>query len=483
MKPFVKPLACLTMAGLLASFAAGCTGTDSDPPAPAGAEGSANVYPENGLPKDQKVTLTFAFWENGYGREWIDFAIEQFTKKYPNVKFDVTYSPKINSIISTRIAANNDADMFDIVSPSFSGGDTERVTLINSGKFESLEDLWDREVPDTPGKKLKDLVLDGLYTTHKRFDGQTYNLPMGGYTSGLFFDKTFFEKNGWNQNPQTWDEFQKLMEDIKSKGIVPITFPGIYPTYINYAFSTKPFELAEINGTLDKFMADYRSYTMPQYLAPESVESWNRLYELGKKGYFPEGVAALTHTQSQMQMLQHKAAMVSTGDWVQNEMKDSIPDGFKWGFMVIPFGTKPEQTKWILNGTSSGSMMIWKNRPELNKKWAKEFNLWLFTNDVQTFIAEHAGIFPIRKDFADDPARLAKVQEAPKAVMDYAKANKTRYESTIRDVTLTHPSLAQATKTLNEAITAIATGKKDPKPILEQVEKLTKEAVDAQAKK
>ena len=71
---------------------------------------------------------------------------------------------------------------------------------------------------------------------------------------------------------------------------------------------------------------------MPVYLAPENIELWNRIYEMGKKGYFAEGLAALTHTQSQMQVVQEKAAMVSTGTWVENEMEEAAPADFKSGF-------------------------------------------------------------------------------------------------------------------------------------------------------
>lgn len=470
---------------MLAVGAVGCGGDESGNSSSGDSSGATgDVYPENGLPKNEKVTLKFGYWENGYGREWIDKAIESFTKKYPNVKFDVTYSPKINTVISTKVAANNDDDMFDIISPSFTGGDNEKTSLILAGKFEPLDDLWEREIPDTPGKKLKEMLIDGAYENQRRYGGKTYELPMGGYATGLFFDKAFFEKNGWNQNPQTWDQFVQLLSDIKADGVVPLTFPGIYATYLDYGFALKRFELAEINGTLNKSLDDFKNQRLPNYLAPENVEVFKRLSELGKKGFFPQGVSALTHTQSQMQILQHKAAIVFTGDWVQNEMKDSIPEGFKWGFMVIPFGTKPEQTKWIQNGTGSGGMMVWSKKPELNKKWAKEFNLWLFTNDVQVFNNKNAGILPIRKDFADDPKRLEQMQDAPRSVLEYTKANKTRFETLQKDVVLDpHPAHAQMAKVYKEQLPDVALGNKDPAAFLEELEKLFKEGLDGQPKK
>lgn len=470
----------------LLAIIVGCTsgqGGQVSTPTPGSSSPSTaqDSYPDNGLPKNQKVTITFGFWENGYGRDWIDNAIKKFTTKYPNVDFKVTYSPKIGEMISTKIAAKNDNDMFDIISPILASAD-EKIQVQKAGLFEDLSDLWNREVPDAKGKKLKDLVLDGTMEFAAKVDGKYYEIPMGGYTTGLFYDKVFFEKNGWNQNPKTWDEFIKLLDDIKAKGIIPITYPGVYPTYINYGFTIKQFELAERKGTLDQFVKNYRGAKLPIYASPESKEVWTRMYEMGKKGYFPEGAAALTHTQSQMQLLQHKAALASTGDWVQNEMKTATPDGFKWGFMDIPFGSKPTDTIWVQNGVGSGSVMIWKNKPELTKKWAKEFNMFLMTNEIQAFNNKFAGIYPIRKDFLEDPKNMAEMQEAPKAVMDYAKNNKVRFGTIDKEVTFAHPSAAKATKMITEMIVEVAVGKKDPIPVLEEADKLMKEAIDAEKK-
>lgn len=418
---------------VVAMIATGCGNSNNGNAAPAtpdnggGKETPAeeNVYPENGLSKDEKVEIKIAMDENGYGRAWVDNAIKIFTDKYPNVSFKATASPKIGEMINTKIAANSDDDMFDIFP-----GNATLLEIMKLGKVEVLDDLWEREPSDAPGQKLKDILADGVYDNHARYEGKTYNIPVGGYTSGLFFDQVLFEKNGWNKNPQTWDEFVSLLADIKATGIAPITYAGVYPDYLfSFGLGTKPFEIAENNGTLDTFIDNYRNDKLPKYAAPENVEMWQKISELGKAGYFSSGIAAINHTQSQMLMLQHKAALVPTGDWIQNEMKEAIPDGFKWGFMTMPFGNDPKQTKWIANDAGSGGMLIWANKPELTKSWAKEFLLSLTTLEVQTFNAENAGIFPVRKDFTEDEARMARVQDAPRAVLDYIANNNTRFES------------------------------------------------------
>ncbi|MCD9023813.1 ABC transporter substrate-binding protein [Cohnella silvisoli] len=448
--------------------------------APASEE--TNVYPDNGLSAKVEVKLKLGFWENGYGREWIDNAISKFTEKYPNVKFDVTYSPKIMDLISTKIAAKNDDDMFDIISPAFNSK-AEKVQVIQAGLFEEVTDLWDRVLPDSNGRTFRELVPKGTFEFAEQYNGKFYEIPMGGSTVGLFYDKALFEKNGWNENPKTWEEFLQLMADIKSKGIIPITYPGVYPSYLSFAFGIKQFEIAEKNGNLEEFTKRFRKSELPIYTSVENKEIWTRIYEMGKLGYFPPGVAALNHTQSQMQLLQHKAALGATGDWVQNEMKDSIPDGFKWGYMAIPFSSTPGDTIWIENYIGAGGIMIWKNKSDLIKNWAKEFIVFLLSNDIQAYNNKSAGIYPIRKDFLDNPDNIKEMQDAPKAIMEFSKNNNIQLGLTSKEVIIEGPIAAQADKLATEMINDAASGKKDPLPVLEEAEKLIERAVKETAKK
>lgn len=468
---------------------AGCSGNNNEPansstgPAsssPAASETAAgtesNVYPENGLPKDEKVTLKMGFWEAGAGRVWMDLAVKNFKEKYPNVTFDITSTPTLSTILEPKIAAGDDDDMFDLFIPNFTAtGQLERLAA--AGKLEPQDDLWERDLPGETGKKLRSVISDDAYD-NSRSIGFTARMPVGGYTAGLFFDQKLFDEKGWNKSPGTWDEFVALLDQIKADGIIPITFPGVYAGYLtDYVFNVIQFNLAKANGTFDTYIKNFRNFDGPLLTTTENKEAWNRMYEFGKKGYFPSGVAALNHTQSQMQVLQHKAALVSTGDWVGNEMKDSTPEGFTWGFMAIPAVNDADQTIFVNAGVADVGFTIWKNKPDLNKKWAKEFILSLYDFEIQESLAAEAGTYPGRLDFGEDPARIAKLQPTQAAVMEYATKHKVEYISYRHNFNLTSPEHGQADKILSELITAVATGKKDPAPVLEEAEKLKQAAI------
>lgn len=436
------------------------------------------VY-DNGLPKNVEVTLKVGQQVGGYGREGFDKMVDSFTKKYPNVKFDVTASSDMKTILSTKISAGNDNDMFDLFNTAPAGG---VVSLAEAGKLEPMDDIWDYKLPDVPDKTVKDLSMPGMYESTPLIQGKRYEFAVYTSFGGLFFDKKLFEKHGWNQNPKTWEEFKQLLADIKADGIIPITFPGIYPSYHNWAFGTaKNFELADINGHAEEFIENYKTYTLPQYTAPETVETWTRIYELGQQGYFAEGLPALTHTQSQMQVLQGQAAMVSTGTHVENEMKEATPADFEWGYMAVPFRDSEEQKLWIRSGTT-GFNYIWAAKPDLNKKWAKEFIVWQLTLDNQQDAAENVGALPMRKDLIEDPSRTAKLMSSTKAVLEYITENEAHTYKASRSISISNPNLAQAEKLLDENIVKFALGLQDPRPILEEAEKLLEKAVEAEKK-
>jgi len=483
-------LICLLIVGLLSACSGGNNAGNGDK---GGKQGAANgdsnannaaepepdVYAENGLPKDKKVTLKFAYWENGGGREWIDYAIETFTAKFPNVSFDVTYSPTIETIIATKIAANNDKDMYDIFSTSIAGEGIHQ-SLAEAKKIEPQDDLWDRKAYDSD-KTLRELQ-SGVNEGSGRIEGIMYSLPTTQSITGLFYDKNRFEEKGWNQNPRTWTEFVALVDEIKAAGLTPITYPGKYSAYLNFSFGlAQQYSLAEANGKLDDFNDTYRNYKHPYFTREETKQLYQNIYELGKKGAFPNGVAALTHTQSQMQLLQGQAAMASTGEWVQNEMKESTPDGFKWGFMLVPMTENPDDVKYHMSYTQGGHY-IWSAKPELNKQWAKEFLVWLWNLDVQSLVAEKAGSLPVRNDFMNSPELVDKLQDAPKAIMEYMKNNQVKGVSFSRDTVFTDINAERANTIVAEMLNDVALGRLDPSATLQEADDLLKKAIESAQK-
>lgn len=192
----MKRLTSLSLAVVLSgSLLAGCAG-GSDPKNEGGQaspQSSGEVY-ENGLPKNEKVTLKVGFFMGGYGREWFDYAVKSFKEKYPNVSFDVTASADMKNMIQTKVSANNDADMFDIFNTTPPAGAQGIVSLAEAGKLEPWDELFDKKLPDAPDKTVKELILPGMYESFTRVNGKVYEFASSSSFGGLFYNKTLFEK-------------------------------------------------------------------------------------------------------------------------------------------------------------------------------------------------------------------------------------------------------------------------------------------------
>ena len=182
-------------------------------------------------------------------------------------------------------------------------------------------------------------------------------------------------------------------------------------SYFTFGWGTVPFA---VGG--QKYIDDVY-YTKPNiYIAKPFVTMLERLEEFAQKGYIHPGTASFDHTQSQMEFIQGKAAMITNGTWIANEMKDVAPKNFKWGFMAFP--GNPPGGKRVLNVSSTGTGYIWKNKPKLIKQWVKEFNLWQFNLDIQLKYAM-SGAVPSRKDFLEYCGDTTRLSPSVKVALDF----------------------------------------------------------------
>lgn len=469
----LKRIGIIFLVVVLVSGMAACGENNGETTTATNAGKETGNYPENGLSRDEEVTLEMAVFEGGVGVEWMQYAIDTFEEKFPNVKINMTASPKIDTIIQTKISAGNTEDMYDMFSSTRLTWEND---LADTGKLETMGELFDRAPYDTPGTTLKDLFLEYSYK-YQRFDrqGKVYALDYCVDVMGLFYDKAFFVENGWNENPQNYAEFTALCDSIKAKNVYPMTF---YTGYQLGLIRPKMFELADEAGKIDEFEYNYRRYMGEQYTNEFSLATWLKVYEMGKKGYFNPGSGTISHTISQMQIIQHKSAMVASGSWIQNEMKDSVEPGFEWGYMAMPF-VENASSKVYVQQAAEDSLFIWKDKPEINKAWCKEFILWLMNLDVQGQMV-NSGMMSIRKDFSDDPARVAKLQGVCKLIMDKLETGKiVTVDIGSREAVLNDPNGYGdiAWGMLNDIRVYVALGKKDPTDTLIKCEEYFQKAL------
>ncbi len=185
------------------------------------------VMPENGFDTSKQVTITFYHTMGSNLRDVLDYYITEFNKLYPNITIvheQVGGYDDVRRTITTEITVGNQ--------PNIAYCYPDHVALYNmANAVQSLDVLIDADktvkVKNEEGEEIelpigltqeqKDDFIQGYYDEGKQFgDGKMYTLPLSKSTEVLYYNKTYFEENGF-EVPKTWDELETLCAAIKAK--------------------------------------------------------------------------------------------------------------------------------------------------------------------------------------------------------------------------------------------------------------------------
>lgn len=306
-------------AGLLAVSLTGCVHPISD--------GGTSTYAHGG-------DLEVRAFQGGYGIDFYEKAAKEYEAGHPGVHIDVKGDPRIWEQLRPRFVAGEPPSL------TFPGWGMDHYALIYENQVLPLDDaLLTTPYGETTGTWkdtfYPDILKEGVY------ENQTYLLPFYVNLNGWWYNVDLFEKNGWKP-PKTWDELLTLCEEIKAKGIAPITYQGKYPAYALQGF-VLPWAIS-IGGI--EALRDAESLKEGAWSSPAFLKAAEMTDELREKGYFENGANGLTHTEAQMDFLNGKAAMIPCGTWLGSEMKKQMPPGFRMAFFLPPVvaGGKGEPT-------------------------------------------------------------------------------------------------------------------------------------------
>jgi multiple sugar transport system substrate-binding protein len=154
--------------------------------------------PESG----KSVKLRIMWWGSQARHDATLKIVDLYTKKHPNITFETEYSGYDGYLdkLSTQAAAKNAPDIIQMDAP----------WLADWNGRGQLADL-------TGGINVKDIDANLLETG--KYKGKLTAVPLGNNAWGMIYDKAALEKlgvppvkDGW-----TWDEYFKLVEEIKPK--------------------------------------------------------------------------------------------------------------------------------------------------------------------------------------------------------------------------------------------------------------------------
>lgn len=298
-----------------ALLAAGCSGGNGD-----SGEGGG-VAKET--PTELKGELEVQSFNGGYGIDFFQKMAKEFEEKNPGLKIKVDGDPRIWEQLRPRFVAGNPPDLV------FPGWGFDHWAAADDGIFEDLNPALDGKPYEGEGT-WRDTFKPEILKLGQS-EGKQYMLPYYVMEYGWWYDPGVFAKNGWTP-PKTYEELLDLCEKIKAKGIAPITFQGKYPFYMT---TMMLFPWAQSEGGIEAVRAA-QNLEPGAWKSPAFLKAAQMIDELNKKGYFQKGAVGMSHTESQTQFLQGKAAMVPCGTWIESEMKAVMPKGAQLRFFLPP---------------------------------------------------------------------------------------------------------------------------------------------------
>ena len=266
------------------------------------------------------ITLDVAVFEGGFGIEWHKSVARRYEKLHPEIKINLWGDPRVDEKIKPRILRRDPPDLASCTVPIWK--------LIVAHKLYPLDETLDSPAYGQPNVTWRKSLMPGLLAD-TQYEGKSYAMPLNFGLWVGWYDKRMFRKHGWSP-PKTWGEFTSLCEKIKAAGIAPIAFQGKYP---DYAWAT-------ILALYQRLVPFENYYAMQDakpgaFLDPEWVHAARLMQELAAKYYEP-GAMAMTHTESQLEWVNGRAAIVFCGMWLKNEMKSAIPPGFEMDCFAVP---------------------------------------------------------------------------------------------------------------------------------------------------
>ena len=207
----------------------------------------------------------------------------------------------------------------------------DNTTIIPGGAYYKSGNVLDIGKALTQAGVSEDMTAIAKSTTEQTFDGTIPSVPFQFNIEGLFYNKKIFAAHDISV-PTTYTELLADAAKLKAAGITPFSASGSTGWTISRWIGILLFRelgpnamLAIKNGTA--------KLTDPAY-----VKAAQQVADLGKDGYFSNGITSLSYDAATTQFLTGQSAMMYMGTWLLASVNDPTQNtqGSNIGFMPFP---------------------------------------------------------------------------------------------------------------------------------------------------
>lgn len=368
----------------------------------------------NPLGVDPAAPLDVVIFKGGFGDDYALNVNEMYQAQFPDAEITYVGTQRLGPQFQPRFVGGNPPDVMDN-----SGAENLPIaTLVAEGQLADLADLMAAPAYDTEGATFAETLVPGSQETGV-YDGVQRVLLYALTVYGIWYNQNWFDEQGYTY-PETWEDMMALCADIKESGVAPWTYQGQYPQYMRLLMD----QMVGKHGGIEAVMAldNLEPDAWKQDSVRVSLEALRSLYD---NGYILEGTEALSHTDSQAQWLQGRAAFIPCGTWLENEMRDLIPEDF--AMVVAP---SPSLADDVLPFSAIGAWAgenFHVSEQGANVQGGKEWLRLLFSKEGARFFSESTSSLTVVIDAAeglDLGPTFASTQDALSAAGDNTIASR-----------------------------------------------------------
>ncbi len=305
---------------------------------------------------DGKVTIEY-FNQKKEMSKTIQEIAKDFEKENPKIHVDVVDVPNAGEVLKTRVLAGDIPDVANLYPQS--------MELQEWGKAGYFEDLTDKPYLDN--------LVDG-YAEKYAIDGKIYNVPLSANMYGFYFNKTAFDKLGYNV-PETWDDMEDLVDQMIKDGQTPFAIAGGEGWTLN---GYHQLAIATVTGGFEQ-ANDYLRFSKPNSISIKDKilkEDMKRLDLLRKKGALQTNWQGASYTDAIGAFSRGDALMTVNGSWALTMIKQQEPN-FEVATFAFP-GKAPDESLTIGAGDLALSISAKTEHP----KEANKFVAYMTSKEV-----------------------------------------------------------------------------------------------------
>lgn len=322
------------------------------------------------------------------GAEYGGFAAAAYRKKYPNAAVTSVVEPLLRDKVLTRFQAGGPPDVLLNVGAK----PLELPRLVAQGQVADLRGVLEGPAWDNAKAKVSDAILPGMLEAGQ-YDGTQRTVNYVATVYGLWYSAGLFQRRGWDV-PRTWPQLLALGTEMKGAGLGAFVYPGNHPYYLLELVLTLAAKAGghDVVKRIDNLEdGAWRDSTM--------IRAIGAVGELVKRGLIAPGSAKYDHIAAQKRFLAGKAGMLPCGNWLENEMKASVPANFALTmFAVPPLDGSPALPRGLHVAATAPYLVAEKAK---NKAGGLEFLRAALSRDVAAQVTTEANQLTIVRGAAD----------------------------------------------------------------------------------